>query len=283
MKQEWVSAALAMSSQAPDTMCGCRKILFGVQLKFNDLWDTDSPLLLEHGGYTKSKQNILTRLYLQEESRDMAVKLWERRKGQGKYGSVGFTTYNHLLKNDIEKKAPRASVMGPCLQSVVITLIDKETYRIDVFYRTTEVFKKFPADLVFIRDVLLAPFSFGNLKFAGMTCHFANMTVHPMYFVTLIPHIKDPVAELEKLRKLDKYFFDWIVKWTARYLCDEHERGITKFAQAERVMMAAKKYIKPKKAASLAAYLREHHPGHKREYVDRSKNKGAPTTLDDDD
>jgi hypothetical protein len=70
------------------------------------------------------------------------------------YGSVGFTTYNHFLKNSPTKKSKRASVMGPCIQSVVITQHNKKQYSIDCFYRTTELLKKFPADLVFIRDVL---------------------------------------------------------------------------------------------------------------------------------
>jgi hypothetical protein len=195
--------------------------------------------------------------------------LWERRKGQGKYGSVGFTTYNHFIKNNIEKKSIRASVMGPCIQAVVITLVSKTSYTIDVFYRTTELLKKFPADLVFLRDVLLAPFNFEGLDFVGMTCHFANITVHPMYWVTLIPHIKDPVQALEDIAVADKYFHDWIVKWTARYICEEHERGIAKFAQAQRVQMAAKKYIKPRKMAAVQEYLMDHHPGHRNAYVDK--------------
>lgn len=269
MKDEWVAHNLELSSTIADFYCGCRKIIRPRTLVFENLWETSNPLVIEDAGYTKSKQTILTKGYLHEESRDVAVMLWERRKAQAKYGSVGFTTYNHFIKNDVEKKSKRASVMGPCIQAVTITLLNKTEYTIDVFYRTTELLKKFPADLVFIRDVLLPPFDFSGLTFKGMTCHFANITIHPMYWVTLIPHIKDPVTELEIIAGKDKYFHDWIVKWTARYTCDEHERGLLKFAQAERVQMAARKYIKPRKMASLNEYLRDVHPGHRNEYVDK--------------
>ena len=78
---------------------------------------------------------------------------------------------------------------------------------IDVFYRTTELLKKFPADLVFIRDVLLEGFNFDGMKFEGMNCHFANITVHPAYFSTIIPHLDDPITELEKIKKKDLYFY----------------------------------------------------------------------------
>ena len=56
-----------------------------------------------------------------------------------------------------------------------------------------------------------------------------------MYFVTLLPSLDDPIAELEKIKAADRYFFDWIVKWTARYVIEEYHRGIAKFAQAQRV------------------------------------------------
>lgn len=269
MKDEWIEEVLRLSKKKGDFFSGCRKIIQGRQITFHDLWDFEDPLVLEDAGYTSAKGSHLKRLYLHEESKEMAIKLWDERRKKTSYGSVGFTCYNHLLKNDPTKKSKRASVMGPCLQSVVITQIKggkKARYSIDVFYRTTEILKKFPADLVFIRDVLLDGFDFEGMEFDGMTCHFANITVHPQYFVTAIPHMEDPIAELEAIRKKDKYFFEWIVKWTARYLCEEHYRGIAKFAQALRVKMDADKRIKGKRRKKLVQYLRDHHPGHRNDY-----------------
>ena len=269
MKDEWIKEVLRLSQMPADFYSGCRKIIQGRQTKFMDLWDDEDPLIIEDCGYTKSKMAHLTRGYLHEESLEAAHMLWKLRRTKTSYGSAGFTTYNHFLKNDAVKKSKRASVMGPCIQAVTLTQIKggkNGKYSIDAFYRTTEILKKFPADLIFIRDVLLKDFDFSGMEFTGMTCHFANVTIHPQYFVTAIPHLEDPIRELEKIKRKDKYFYDWIIKWTARYLCDEHFRGIEKFAQALRVKVDADKRIRGKDRRLLAAYLRENHPGHRNEY-----------------
>lgn len=271
MKDEWALHVLRLSKQEADLYAGCRKIITHRSLFFQDLWDHEDPLILEDAGYTRAKMAHLVRGYLHEESIEKAVMLWNLRRQKTSYGSVGFTTYNHFLKNDAVKKSKRASVMGPCIQAVTITQVKggkKGQYFIDAFYRTTEILKKFPADLVFIRDVLLKDFDFSGMEFLGLTCHFANITVHPQYFVTIIPHLEDPIGELEKIKRKDRYFYDWIIKWTARYLCEEHFRGIAKFAQALRVKMDADKRITGKTRRKLAEYLRENHPGHKNDYVD---------------
>lgn len=269
MKQEWVKHVLKLSRTEADFYSGCRKIITGTSLVFNNLWDADDPLLLEDAGYTKAKLAHLVRLYAHEESIDMALKLWKLRRSKTSYGSVSFTCYNHLLKNDIEKKSKRASVMGPCIQAVSITQVKggkNGQYFIDAFYRTTEILKKFPADLVFIRDVLLKDFDFSGMEFQGLRCHFANITVHPQYFVTLIPHLEDPIHELERIKRKDKYFFDWVIKWSSRYLCEEHYRGIAKFAQALRVKVDADARIRGKRRRELTEYLRANHPGHRNDY-----------------
>lgn len=269
MKDEWIKHVLKMSRKPADLYSGCRKIIQGKSLLFKSLWEDEDPLVLEDAGYTKSKLAHLTRGYLHEESIEAALMLWKLRRNKTSYGSVGFTCYNHFLKNDAVKKSKRASVMGPCIQAITITQVKggkKGQYMIDAFYRTTELLKKFPADLVFIRDVLLKDFDFSGMEFLGLRCHFANITVHPQYFVTLLPHLDDPIAELEKIKEQDRYFYDWIVKWTSRYLCEEHFRGIEKFAQAMRVKMDADKRIKGKRRRLLTEYLRENHPGHTRAY-----------------
>lgn len=261
MIYDWIDACDGFAAQEADFYSGARKILRGVTITFEDL---DDDLRISDAGYTKSKLTILNRLYRHEESLDTALTLWARRRDQDKYGSVSFHCYNHLIKNDPAKKSKRASVMGPCLQSVVLTLDDKGNVYVDVFYRTTELYKKFPADLVFLRDNLLADFDLRG--FVSMTCHFANLTVHPMYYVTTIPHHRDPIKKLERLRRQDKYFYSWIIKWTARYLCDEYHRGIAKFAQAMRVHKDARERIDPDVLRELRPYLVAHHPGHRNDY-----------------
>lgn len=280
MRDEWLRICLQKARTPADFYSGCRKILVGERFELPDLADD---LTIQDCGFTKSKLTMLTRLYLHEESRDKAVELWRRRMSQGKYGSVGFTTYNHFVKADPTKKSKRASVMGPCIQSVTITLLNDRSVGIDCFYRTTELLKKFPADLVWLRDIALPPFGL-NLKnktdggnISAVRFHFAGMTVHPMYFVTIVPLLykkpnefdyRDGVIDaLDKLKERDPRFFDWAVKWTARYVCDEFMRGIAKFAQAMRVRKDALGRIDADFLPKFQDYLRKNHPGYRNTYV----------------
>lgn len=267
MKHDWLNTCFELSQEPADFYSGARKILRNRHFSIKRIRDD---LTMADAGYARQKMTMLTKNYLHEESKAVAIDLWEKRLGQRKYGSVSFTTFNHFVKGGSvdAKRSKRASVFGPCIQSVSLTWVNTDRVEVDVFYRTTELLKKFPADLVFIRDVLLDGFRFDETPLRAINFHFANVTVHPMYWVTIAPLLKDPMRELEEIRKADEYFFNWVVKWTARYLCPEHHRGIQKFAQAMRVCTDARKRISPDVMPSLIAYLNEHHPGYRSEYVD---------------
>lgn len=275
---------MELAETPADFYSGCRKIIRGRMLEYDDL---DADLKMEDAGFTKSKLRQLQRNYHVVESREAAQVLWRQRLEQDKYGSVGFHCYNHLIKGakqishwnrvneKIQGSSLRASVMGPCIQAIDITLMPKGKIGIDAFYRTTEFFKKFPADLVFIRDDLLQ--GFDRIKEVDtIRFHFANITLHPMYFVTVLPHLKDPYAALDRLKKKDRRFFDWVVKWTGRYLLPEQHRGIAKFAQALRVQHHAQEAFTGAERKRMQKYLRDNHPGHRNEYV-------APEGEDDNE
>ncbi len=261
MRDEWLKFCEDLAfSNAPHFYSGARKILPGVTWK---LAAFDDSLHLADIGYTKYKLKQLERNYLERESWAAAQALWEKRLGQRKYGSVGFSCFAHLVKGrsaggelNIEGTSKRASVMGPCMQSVTLTLLKKDACKVDVFYRTTEVLKKFPADLIFLRDVLLKPFE-GD--FQEVNFHFANLTLHPMYWVTIIPMMRKPIKTLKLLKDRDPHFHNWVVKWSARYLCPGFGRGIEKFSQALRVRQSALGLIQ--NPAKLQEYLRKNHPG----------------------
>jgi hypothetical protein len=265
-KDQWIKHCLDISSAPASFYSGCRKIIRPITLTFTQM---DDSLQLSDAGYTSSKMRMLEKNYIHHESRKVAVELWNKRRGQAKYGSVGFTCYAHFVKGGSidAKRSKRASTFGPCLTAVIITMIDKKTYAIDVPYRTTEVLKKFPADLVFLRDVLLEPFDFKGLKLDSLNFYFANLTCHPMYWVTIMPHLKDPIADLDRLHRRDKYFYDWVIKWSARYLCPEYFRGIAKFSQAVRVQMDANKRLDKRQLKRLQKYVRDNHPGYRSDYV----------------
>lgn len=253
MKREWIDIATSLCSEPADFYEGGRKILRGRRVTFNDTrWD----IQLEDAGYTKSKLSLLRGHYLHEESRAVAVELWDHRLGKGKYGSVSFTAFNHFVKGgSVDAKRSRiSSVFGPCIQSVSITLMPQGEVAVDVFYRTTEFFKKFPADVIFLRE-LIEPFNL-DLTLASVTFHFANVTLHPMYFVTLLGNSKKPIALMDSVKKGDHYMWKWCVKWTSRYLDPADYKSIAKYEQAKRVKLFADERIQGVARRRLLKYIR---------------------------
>ena len=259
--QLWVAHCLAGAEARPTFYAGARKIIRPVVVTLPEI---DHSITLSSAGFTTNKLKALTKHYLHKESQAAALQLWKKRRGQENYGSVSFTTFNHFMKGDIKGATPRGSIFGPCLQSIVLTHINKRTYVVDVFYRSTEMFKKFAPDLVLIRDVLLAPFDVRGMRCLGINFHFANVTYHSMYIATLFPHLSDPIKTLERIKKKDRHFYDWSVKWSARYLCPKYEHGIKKFAQALRVQKDVRERIEPKMIKELQRYLTKNHPGYTR-------------------
>jgi hypothetical protein len=263
LRTQWVKACIEQSSTPAEFYSGCRKIHTGLKLEFTSL---DDSLRIEDAGFTKMKLTLLRKLYHSDEHAEQVAALWARRVDQGKYGSVGMSTYHHLTKGDPTKKSKRASVMGPCLLGVTATLLEDRSIAIDAFYRTTELFKKFPADLVHIRDTVLPSLGVDSARVRRLRCHFAGVTSHPMYAVTWLALRRDPVADLATIKIADAYFHDWILKWSGRYLCDEFHRGIAKFAQALRVQKDARTRITGDRLRALQKYIRDNHPGYRNDY-----------------
>lgn len=251
MKDKWIDTASQLMMSKAQLYVGPRKIIRGQRVTF----PLDDSLTMRDCGYTKAKTKMLTRHYLHKESHAAAVKMWhDYTRARRKYGSVGFTTYNHFVK-----AGGRGGLMMPCIQSVTITWLNKNQYAVDVFYRMTEWLKKFPADLVFIRDVLLEPFDFSDMECTGITCHFANITMTAAYFLTIAPHF-DPIEVLEDLKRRDRYWYNWLIKWCAYYICKEHEAKILKFSQALRAQKDAYDRLDSRTIKRLQAYVRKNHP-----------------------
>jgi hypothetical protein len=240
MKKEWLDHSVRLSCLPADFYAGERKILRQRKITFSD---TTSDLSLTDGGYLNgTKMSLLKKNYFNVESHAAALSLWQHRMEMKKYGSVSFTThsdedftdaygddsvsfstFNHYIKGsrvlngEIPVDRGIGSVFGPCIQSVSITWLGPQTSAVDVFWRTTEWFRKFPADLILILDHLLPPF---ELKDFDITCHFANITVHPMTFISLIPSLEDPVDKLDQIKLKDPYFHKRVVKRLSRTLSD---------------------------------------------------------------
>lgn len=271
MKKFWLDISLKLALREADLFVGARKVVQAV--RFDYIWDakTVGDLKMEDAGFTKSKMSMLIRNYYLEASVKAAQMLWKERLAKKKYGSVGFSCYAHFVKGDVGNHTKMGSKFGPCIQAVTLTYHKKRT-TVDVYYRSTELFKKFPADLVFLRDVLLPKFNFKEAPIDKIRFYAANVSVHSMYWVTLAPHLDEPLEWLDRIRKQDPFFWKWCVSWSARYLCPEYCNGIQKFMQAMRTCNIANRDIDKKKLRILQKYLRKHHP---------KKDKATEETDDD--
>jgi hypothetical protein len=238
LKSEWLHHCLRLAARPSKEWPHERKILRNERMTF----ELDDSLHLADVNYTDLKMKALIRLYVHTESRDAALERWNERR-KGKYTSVGLHTCNHL-----SKISGRVGTQGPCMLSLVVTDTGPEMDA-HIAYRSTEFFKKFPADLVFVRDVLLQSFGVTVVTF-----HFANVTVHPLYFPILFPLLDDPVAELRTLREKDERFWRVVVREATDLLCGGKRNA--NFMQAQRVAKSVLDRIDPTTLNELRGYLR---------------------------
>lgn len=197
-------------------------------------------------GFSKRKIIMLTEYYLNTESVRVAKYQLENRIEKGTYGSVGVSTYNHFAK----KERP---MHGPCIQSVVFTHVVGGKISVDVFYRTTEIFKKFAADLIWLSTIFFPQFPMIKDKRGTIRFHFANTTFHPMYWAVSAPYLEDPVEELNDVKKIDYVMWKGIIRWTYRYVTQP--ASLLKFKQAHRVSKHMKRLMEPKKFKKLEKYI----------------------------
>lgn len=252
MKKTWLKACAEFASMPCDFYASNRKIIRNESIVFTK-WKND--LTLRDIGYTSAKLKRLVKDYIHEESRDKAIELWDHFKQRNSYASTSFHTYNHLVKAGATSPSESKETRGPCLQSVIITLLPKRTAGIDVFYRTTELFKKFPADLLLL-DELLKPFDFKDTPIVSRTFHFANVTCHPMYTIVPAALADEPWEFFEAIKKTDPKFFKICITWMHRYLCDN--TGIKKYQQALRTQFCGIELLEEKGTIKkLTKYIRE--------------------------
>jgi hypothetical protein len=218
--------------------------------------NSPSRLTMEEIGYTKSKFNALVKSYYHKESHDAAIQMWKKRLEKG-HGSVGFHCFNHYIKGgSIDSKRSRiASIMGPCIQAVTLT-IEKDGARADLFYRSTELGKKFPADLVFVDQFLFNGFDFSDVPLKEYRFHFCNITFAGPFYIVPLSMFDDPVKQLRRLKKADPKMWRVCTRWTGYYICEEFIGPVLKYAQGMRVKMWADKWVKGRKRRELQEYCR---------------------------
>lgn len=253
MKAAWVKFATQLALDPCEFVIGSRKVFRNKRMVVRD---PKFDVTLEDAGYTSTKVATLVKGYIHEESLSSAVDQWNRRRAGGRYGSVGFTCYNHILKAHSHAAANKhSSIMGPCLQSVIITLHKNRDTYVDIFYRSTEVYKKFPADLVLVAEHMLSRFDFSENPLREIRFHFANVTVSPTYFGCILPHVEDPVGFMKEFALEDPTFHLSCCKCLFKYLDPATvAKGYT-FNQSARASKGIRKLLSPSSQKVILSYL----------------------------
>lgn len=254
MRDEWLNLCMRLSCTPATYWSGGKKIIRQVSHRFSGL----GPLTIEEVGYSPVKMSLLRNAYVHQESRDAALDQWNNRKNYRPraHWSTGFSCYNHTLKPHSAKGDDYkglSSTMGPCLQAVTISHTFEGTAEVDVFYRTTEIFKKFPADLILLRDHLLAGFDFERTPLAGITVWAANVTVSPTYVLTMLALIEDPEAALEEIREADQKLHRLFCRASFQLLTGPE----SSFNQARRMQRAIKTMMADDEQRALIRYLKK--------------------------
>lgn len=144
---------------------------------------------LGYGGRS-TKMNQLTRNYYNHESIESAKnKLAERMTKKSDYSSVMATMVG-------DEKDPRSQ--GHCMSSTIVTYNPKDfvteepTLTVDIYYRVTEVVKKFGADLIFLSQKVIPdmlPEGLSSEDITEVRFHFANIYFSPLFLPILVPQM----------------------------------------------------------------------------------------------
>lgn len=247
--EAWLQFCLELCVKPRLITSGSRKIFRGIQLDIDSL---DDSLKMEHGMYFSGsgmKLNALRRYYWNAESINKAIADYPEWVNKRKYGSVGITTHGQQ-KGGFTKQ-------GFCIQSIVFSYYPKFGTHVDVYYRTTEVVKKFLADLVFLREMLVPKFEpyFDKAPLNSIRFHFANLTLHPMFYWMLIPHLEwdEWVEQMERMKKEDNYFYISALRWCRQYMRDR----VTPFAQAQKSADCMKRTLTKRQMQHLRKHIRD--------------------------
>lgn len=137
----WPMLSLYAATYEPSFMSSIRKYSAGVQFELSP----HPNWTLEDMGYTAMKMRGLERTYFNRASIDAAMKKASGRT-RNDITSVAFS---------FAGEAKRGESQGHCMQTGVFSFGKKKVPTLDLFYRSTEVTKKFGADLLFLRDVVI--------------------------------------------------------------------------------------------------------------------------------
>lgn len=252
LKERWLELCLDLSQDKAYLVVGTRKVLRNVTWNLSgEDWNTGDFDVQKLVGYRswKTKKMQLARYYLNPEEFERAKDKYAHiRDTLKRYDSVNMT-----LKNETKFGWTR---QDHCMASMIISHWPRRKdhpggAEIDVYYRTTEVAKKFAADLAFFREEVFPAFEpIHKIRFVFSTCNL-SVAFTPALFLAL----KDPVGFLENIRIEDERHWRRICSYLRRYLVPEADM---KFRQHDRIRVKLQTAMAVEKQKALKGYLHEH-------------------------
>lgn len=218
-ERKWVSFILNLLCHEANVVESTKRLIyFDKGLDFHD-WEGEYSFDngLERLGYhPPSKMAQLMRNYYNEEQME---RLFAGIKGRSDH-KYPYTPLSAIMNNEVK----RDDSLGFCMQSLVVTMVRvKETYTLDftLFYRSTELIKKFGADLVFLEDLINECITHidqnrWKVQVGTIRMRFATCFISTLFIPCLFQHYITPAAFLEMIlanakdRKLALKTLEWL-------------------------------------------------------------------------
>lgn len=250
LKDRWIELCESLSLGEARYYSGVQKIIHGVIWEVSGEEFFDDSLTIQDFGYSPTsdaKLKALKRHYYDPVRTFQAKKIIKTKYEQKSYGSAGFP---------LTGKTKTWTKQDFCMQAATVTYYPSGNMNVCVFYRTTEIIKKFGADLIFLRTVVLPRFH--KIKSIDkITFMFSNVTVHPMFYTTFLAHHPSPIKFLRRLKKQDPKFHMGLEKWMRKYLFEGDTNWVQKFSQARQTHAAMKRLMDKKTEELLRSYFDE--------------------------
>ncbi len=209
---------------------------------------------IESIGYKQMKISQLKHHYLVEDSLERAVKEVGLRIEKKNFGSAT------VIHHGNPKKHVAADF---CLTSTTITVDPrKKVCYVDINWRSMEAWKRGRADFIFIREVILSRFAeyFKTFPVVEVRFHILSLTLHPMYFVLIVPDVPDWKWLLIDVYKKNPAFAKRIFHWNYRYLVDKKPK--TYSSEKQVIVVMDRIYPHPKMIYHLKRFTKKHYqPG----------------------
>lgn len=181
----------------PYTYNGLRKLVVSIGCTYGPSLPSVS---LEEIGYTKAKLKALDRMYYNVEAVEKARALLKKREDQA-FSPIAVSMHGG---------AKRADSLGWCMESLIVTKTPKRC-RVEVLYRSTEIIRKFQADLIFLPKI------FERLEITPdeVSFHFSNAFISGVFYPTLFQWV-NAIDYLNFLKENEPKFYQVSTKFLRR-------------------------------------------------------------------